>query len=222
MDGGGWSPITVRRWCRRCRFQSGQRMATLGWLSVGMNTTPDTTTTDTPAMPDPRADFARVVQAVGGLIESTTEAELGRSTPCPEFTVKELLEHLVLIPTRAAAVGRGEHWTTTAEEPRDAGWHDASKRKASRASAPCPCACRCPRWSRWWASTGSSSAPAGCRPSNSARERSGLPAEGSHPNRIAGTCRGLATKYGVSTSTIARVVCGKTHSHVSGPVRSSG
>lgn len=97
----------------------------MGWLSVHMNTTPDTTTTDTPAMPDPRADFARVVQAVGGLIESTTEAELGLPTPCPEFTVKELLEHLVLIPTRAAAVGRGEHWTTTADEPRDSGWHDA-------------------------------------------------------------------------------------------------
>ncbi len=83
------------------------------------------TNTDNTTMPDPRADFARVVAAVGALIESTGAEDLSLATPCPDFTVKELLEHLILIPRRAAAVGRGEHWTTIGDEAQESGWHDS-------------------------------------------------------------------------------------------------
>lgn len=84
-------------------------------------------TTTPPAAPgpdDPRYAFAHVAGALGDLIEQVPTDVLANATPCPEFTVKELLEHCVLVVRRVAAIGRGEHWSTIAEEPVDAGWAD--------------------------------------------------------------------------------------------------
>ena len=73
-------------------------------------TTP--TTLEAPGPDDPRYAFAKVTDAVGTLIEATGADTLANPTPCPDFTVKELLEHLVLVVRRVAAIGRGEHWSS--------------------------------------------------------------------------------------------------------------
>lgn len=80
------------------------------------------TTPEAPTPDDPRFALAKVVDAVGTLIETTDPTALGNGTPCTDFTVKELLEHLVLVVRRIAAVGRGEHWSSVTEEPADTGW----------------------------------------------------------------------------------------------------
>lgn len=80
------------------------------------------TAAEAPGPDDPRFGFAAVVGGVRALIESTDPATLGNATPCSEFTVKELLEHMVLVVRRVAAIGRGEHWSSVTEEPSDSGW----------------------------------------------------------------------------------------------------
>lgn len=86
--------------------------------------TPDTQTAapQAPGPDDPRYGLAKVVNAVGTLVETTDPAMLDNATPCSDFTVKELLEHLVLVVRRLAAIGRGEHWSTVTEEPTSDGW----------------------------------------------------------------------------------------------------
>lgn len=74
------------------------------------------------AADDPRYAFAHVVDLLGNLIESTPSERLGNATPCPEFTVKELLEHCVLVVRRVAAIGRGEHWSTITQQAVASGW----------------------------------------------------------------------------------------------------
>lgn len=79
----------------------------------------------TPAPPgpdDPRYGFAAVTQAVGELLEATPDDAATKPTPCPEFTVKELSEHIILVMRRVAAIGRGEHWSSIESEPQDSGW----------------------------------------------------------------------------------------------------
>lgn len=88
--------------------------------TTSQSTNPETTAALAPD--DPRFAFAKVVDAVGSLIETTDVTMLGNATPCPEFTVKELLEHMILVVRRVAVIGRGEHWSTVTEEPADSGW----------------------------------------------------------------------------------------------------
>ena len=81
-------------------------------------TNQETPQTDAPAikMDDPRMGFAKVTEAVGGLMETVTEDQLGLPTPCPEFSVKDLLEHKVMVMKRVAAIGNGHHWSSVTEE----------------------------------------------------------------------------------------------------------
>jgi len=98
-------------------------MATLGCESACMEET--NATSSTPAAPgpdDPRYTLAKVVDAVGTLIEATPPGALANPTPCADFTTKELFEHLVFIVRRVGAVGRGEHWSTVEQQATDAGW----------------------------------------------------------------------------------------------------
>ena len=89
-------------------------------------TTKDTapTTTETPSADDPRVAFTKVADAVGALIEATPAGTITNPTPCPDFTVKELLEHLVLVVRRVEAIGRGDHWSTIDTVATASGWAD--------------------------------------------------------------------------------------------------
>ena len=85
----------------------------------------ETATKPAPPQPgDPRYGYAIVTSAVGDLIASVEPSQLGNATPCDEFTVKELVEHIVLVMRRVAAIGEGNHWSTIDEEAVDSGWHD--------------------------------------------------------------------------------------------------
>lgn len=100
-------------------------MATLEMHDVFMtDSTAQTPTFDPPQPGDPRYSYAMVTMAVRELMQGVADDQMTNATPCPEFTVKELLEHIVLVHRRVAAIGRGEHWSSVQEEPVDAGWLD--------------------------------------------------------------------------------------------------
>lgn len=83
-----------------------------------MNNTAD------PTGDDPRVGFAAVIAALQPLINGSLD-QLDASTPCPEFRVKELLEHLVMVSERCAAIGRGEHWSSVEQRATESGWAEA-------------------------------------------------------------------------------------------------
>jgi uncharacterized protein (TIGR03086 family) len=82
------------------------------------NTGPATTSPANP--PDFFGDFAAVAAAVADLV-ATTENALDPATAasivpaCPEFTVADLLDHLVLVTGRIVVIGEGRHWTEIME-----------------------------------------------------------------------------------------------------------
>ncbi len=81
-----------------------------------------TAATDQPPTDDPREALAAVIAEVDGLIAGTSAEQLGSATPCPDFTVKDLTEHIVLVLRRVGAIGRGEHWSSVTEEAVASGW----------------------------------------------------------------------------------------------------
>ena len=89
-----------------------------------------TPTIDAPQPGDPRYDFAVVTAAVGDLIAGVQADQITDATPCPEFRVKELLEHIILAMRRVAALGEGAEFYSINEEPVDAGWHDQYREAA--------------------------------------------------------------------------------------------
>jgi len=80
---------------------------------------------EAPGMNDPRYPFAMLTSAIGEMIESTPEAALSNPTPCPDFTVKELFEHLILVMRRVAVIGNGGHWSSIEQEAQDGGWRQS-------------------------------------------------------------------------------------------------
>jgi uncharacterized protein (TIGR03086 family) len=58
---------------------------------------------------DPRPQFRAAQEWVGGLIDQVTPAQLDRPTPCADWTVRDLLGHIVAVATRVAVVGQGGH-----------------------------------------------------------------------------------------------------------------
>ena len=78
-----------------------------------MNNTAEKSTPDsTPPAGDPRHGLAQVTSQVRELIEGTTAQQLDLPTPCDDFTVRQLLDHFVLLMNRLAAIGDGAHWST--------------------------------------------------------------------------------------------------------------
>lgn len=65
---------------------------------------------------DPRYGFAGVTSAVRQIIDGTTTAQHGDPTPCAEFTVKDLLDHINLVMNQVAVIGQGGLWSDVTEE----------------------------------------------------------------------------------------------------------
>lgn len=63
-------------------------------------------------MPDPRPGLAASAAALQQLIAKVDTTDFAKPTPCDEFDVQALLDHIALVFRRSGAIGRGEHWTT--------------------------------------------------------------------------------------------------------------
>ena len=76
---------------------------------------------------DPRNGLANVTKAVRILMETITTDQMDLPTPCTEFNVRDLLNHLVLVMQRVAVLGNGQHWTEAMPEDaaREAGHAEA-------------------------------------------------------------------------------------------------
>ncbi len=70
---------------------------------------------------DPRPLFAAAVATATATINSVTDDQLSRPTPCRAFDVAALLDHLVLVAPRVASLGRGTP-DFTASDGGTAGW----------------------------------------------------------------------------------------------------
>src|SRR3954454_16304904 len=72
---------------------------------------PDTENRSTPSADlgtDPRPLFARAVDIAEPVIAGVQLEQLDLPSPCVEYSVKELLDHLVFVLHRVAALGRGD------------------------------------------------------------------------------------------------------------------
>jgi uncharacterized protein (TIGR03086 family) len=70
--------------------------------------THDTKNTSTANAPDPRPLFAKAVAIAAPVIAGVHRDQLTLQSPCVEFDVKGLLDHLVFVLHRVAALGRGD------------------------------------------------------------------------------------------------------------------
>lgn len=99
-----------------------------------MDTTNTTTTTDPAtsdadlAPGDPRSHFAGAVTAATPIIEGVAADQYDEPTPCTSMSVRDLLEHLVMVLRRVACAGRGQplaEWPVDAADVSEGGWLDA-------------------------------------------------------------------------------------------------
>lgn len=70
---------------------------------------------------DPRFGFAQVSAALVPLLEGAVE-HLEGPTPCADYTVRDLMDHVVLVMRRVAAIGVGDGWASVTEEALDGEW----------------------------------------------------------------------------------------------------
>jgi uncharacterized protein (TIGR03086 family) len=78
-----------------------------------------------PMTNDPRPLFARAVALGGTVVGSVRPDQLQGRTPCQEFDVATLLDHLVMVVERTAAIGRGEPAMSVQPATRTEGWAGA-------------------------------------------------------------------------------------------------
>lgn len=74
---------------------------------------------------DPRSGLAAAVAAARLAIEATcngSSERLAGPTPCSEYTVEDLIEHLVFIARRVAIIGNGGHFTETPDHLAGSDW----------------------------------------------------------------------------------------------------
>ena len=91
------------------------------------------TESNQPTPDDPRFAFATVTEAVGSLIESIEAAEpsvLEDATPCSEFTVEDLLDHVTMVMRRVAVIGNGGHFSEIEQESIGSNWAKAFRSAA--------------------------------------------------------------------------------------------
>lgn len=81
----------------------------------------------TPA-PDPRPALAHALDQAGRLVHTVTLDDLDRPTPCSDYTVRQLLGHLVAVERRIVHIshgGRPDDTTRLATDVADADWPGA-------------------------------------------------------------------------------------------------
>ncbi len=84
-------------------------MASLKAHTVGMTTeTLASSRISSSNLTDPRPLFAAAVEVATPVIAGVRPDQLDQSSPCVDFNVKELLDHLVFVLHRVAALGRGD------------------------------------------------------------------------------------------------------------------
>ncbi|MER6911827.1 TIGR03086 family metal-binding protein [Streptomyces sp. NPDC000594] len=87
-------------------------------------------------MNDPRPLYARAVAQFAALVATVEQDQLDRPTPCAEFDVRALLDHVLMVTDHLAHVGEAGDWLTAPEWTRqvaDDGWPAAFEEKRVRA-----------------------------------------------------------------------------------------
>jgi uncharacterized protein (TIGR03086 family) len=82
-----------------------------------LDTSPITTTA-----PDPRPVLARVLDQTGDLVLGTDPTDSGRATPCSDYDVATLVEHLLAVVRRVGVVVRGEPFFSVPREWSSTDW----------------------------------------------------------------------------------------------------
>ncbi|MEJ2863888.1 TIGR03086 family metal-binding protein [Actinomycetospora flava] len=82
---------------------------------------------------DPRALLTRALDQIGDLVAATGPDALDRPTPCADWDVRALLDHLVGVHRRIAHVGAGGHFADVPSRPEVAPGTHAAEIAAARA-----------------------------------------------------------------------------------------
>jgi uncharacterized protein (TIGR03086 family) len=80
-----------------------------GAMTTQSPITSASTSASTDRTADPRPLVLRAVEQATPLVRAVTGADLGRPTPCTDWTVRDLLAHLVAVERRVAHIVRGGH-----------------------------------------------------------------------------------------------------------------
>lgn len=81
-----------------------------------------------PSQDDPRFAYAKVTETLGQLITSIEEKPAGTleaRTPCPEYSVADMLDHIMMVVRRVAVIGNGGHFSEVQQESLGSGWSAA-------------------------------------------------------------------------------------------------
>jgi uncharacterized protein (TIGR03086 family) len=72
---------------------------------------------------DDPAVLRRGLDQLAGLLDDVPDGAQGDPTPCPQWSVQDLVDHIVAAPSRFARMARGEavDWSATPPAGRDAG-----------------------------------------------------------------------------------------------------
>ncbi|MET8539657.1 TIGR03086 family metal-binding protein [Kitasatospora sp. NPDC004799] len=90
------------------------------------------------ALQDARPQYQSALDQLAKLFATVTPADLERPTPCDEFTLRQLLNHVVGGIHRFAYIGEGGHAqdvVAAIEDPSDEGWPAALDRARARVTA---------------------------------------------------------------------------------------
>lgn len=122
--------------------KSCQKMATFAGHDDPMTNSPTSTRqhqiTEAPSgadldPSDPRLGLAAALAAVSRAIETATNEasdHLTEPTPCSEFTVEDLIEHVIFVARRVVTIGNGGHFADTPDDRVGSGWPVAFAREA--------------------------------------------------------------------------------------------